>query len=317
MADRIEVMKLTEKEEITVTASLETIDLASSTHYKSKKSKKEDGRKNNKGRPKTSTSKKANGEIVSDSEVISAIRELRNQEEFGNAGGYHKLKHYLSRFYGFVINKKKIYRLCKENGLLLSKKKKSTRKKSPIAINRTVTRPFQLWELDIKYCYIPGEERFFYLMPIIDVYTRFIMSYYIGLSCTGKDLALTLKTALEEYGIKDRHKLTIRSDNGPQMTSKRFLKQINLDSSLVNHELIPVNTPNKNAHIESFNSIFEVEFLQMQAFVDYPNAYEKTVKFIKFYQEKRIHGSLGFLTPQEVMEKHSRGEELKIKPIKL
>lgn len=133
----------------------------------------------------------------------------------------------------------KIYRLCKENNLLLPKTKKIKRNKSPICINHTVTKPHQLWELDLKYGYIHGENRFFYIMPIIDVYMRLIVNYHIGLHCTGKDLVFTLNQAIEKHIVDDK-KLIIRTDNGTQMTSKAFMKNIeryNPDKLL--HELIP------------------------------------------------------------------------------
>ncbi len=56
-------------------------------------------------------------------------------------------------------------------------------------------------------------------------------------------------------------------------------------------------SPNKNAFIESFFSIVEIEFMQTRYFRTYGDAYAQTVEFIKKYNECRIHGSLGFITP--------------------
>ncbi|MBK8202968.1 MAG: transposase [Bdellovibrionales bacterium] len=42
---------------------------------------------------------------------------MRKEPFFQNGGGYRKLTKYLRRNYGFIINKKKVYRLCLENGL--------------------------------------------------------------------------------------------------------------------------------------------------------------------------------------------------------
>ncbi len=54
----------------------------------------------------------------------------------------------------------------------------------------------QLWEVDIKYGYIAGEDRFFYLMSIIDVYDRVIIDYHMGLTCEGMHAAHILERAL-------------------------------------------------------------------------------------------------------------------------
>ena len=74
------------------------------------------------------------------------------------------------------------------------------------------------------------------------------------------------------------------------------------------HEFIPPGDCNKNAHVESFNSIIETEFFQVWYFETYAQAYKETYKFIQFYNEQRIHGSLNMMSPVEFTEKFSRGE---------
>ena len=108
-----------------------------------------------------------------------------------------------------------------------------------------------MWELDLKYGFIHGENRFFYILAVIDVYTRLMVNYYIGLRCTGKDLVFTTQDAIKHHGILDGDQLIIRSDNGSQMTSNAFIDHIEaFGEDRVLHELIPPATPNKNAHIE-------------------------------------------------------------------
>ncbi len=85
----------------------------------------------------------------------------------------------------------------------------------------------------------------------------------------------------------------------------------------LSHEFIPIRTPNKNAHIESFFSILELEFLLVTYFSTFAEAFEKTHVFIRFYNTKRIHGSIGDITPIEAMEKFRRSEQLNIKVISM
>ncbi len=49
------------------------------------------------------------------------------------------------------------------------------------------------------------------------------------------------------------------------------------------HKLIPPPTPNKNVHVEAFNSILEMELMQVRYFDSYSQAYEETVEFIHKY----------------------------------
>lgn len=112
------------------------------------------------------------------------------------AYGYYKLTIALRKEYKLIINKKKVYRLCKELGIL--KHQREIKQKYPrrLARNQIVTAPNQLWEADIKYGYIAGEDRFFYVLSIIDVYDRMVVDYHIGLNCEGSDAAITLQRAL-------------------------------------------------------------------------------------------------------------------------
>lgn len=292
--------------------------IANSTWYQQSKKVEEDSRKNNPGRPIPGYTVNPDGSIIPDGLIVSALENYRSRKEFANGGGYQKLSQYLRRDYKYTVNPKKVYRLCQENGLLLPQKKKRKKRKSKISINRVITGPFQMWQLDLKYGFIHGENRFFFIMAIIDVYMRLIVNYYIGLRCTGKDLAFTLDNAVKEFNILHKEQLVIRSDNGSQMTSNVFIDHVQgFGEDQILHELIPPATPNKNAHIEAFNSILEIEFFQPRYFMSYTQAYRETVDFMDFYNSFRIHGSLKSRTPMEIYELYKRGQELNIPNIKL
>ncbi|HHV19160.1 MAG TPA: transposase family protein [Thermoanaerobacterales bacterium] len=105
----------------------------------------------------------------------------------------------------------------------------------------TIEEPNKLCEIDIKYGYIPGESRFFYIMPIIDVFDRFIVDFHIGLSCTAQDAARTLQRAMFKRQLFDaKQKPIIRSDNGPQFISHNFQQSCLINK--VEHERIPCRT---------------------------------------------------------------------------
>ena len=121
-------------------------------------------------------------------------------------------------------------------------------------------------------------------------------------------------------------KFTIKENNlNDELLNQKFnaIKEVyfmNLDISLVNQlvqEFIPCNTPNKNAHIESFNSIIELELFQVIEFKNYNEAYSIIHQFINFYNTKRIHGSLKMRTPQECLKIYESGGELNLNKITL
>ncbi len=177
--------------------------------------------------------------------------------------------------------------------------------------------PNKLWEFDIKYGFIHGENRFFFILSFVDVFSRKVVGNYVGSSCKAGDLTFTLNKAIISEELSAEHDLIIRSDNGSQMSSIVFYEYLEkLERKLI-HEFIPPSTPNKNAHVESFFSILELEFIQTHYFKTLVEAYEKTHKFINFYNERRIHSALKYKTPNEIMLDYKIGRPLNIKPVSL
>lgn len=246
------------------------------------------------------------GEKVKDSQIIEILKYLREDSFLSVEGGSKSLSKYLRRDYGIIVNHKKVARLCKENKLLLKKRGKKKSKFKNCSINHSVTRENQVWEFDLKYGYLHGEKRFFFLLAFIDVFTRGIKGWYLGRHCKADDLLTTFKLALGKHQISPEDQLFIRSDNGSQMSAKIF--EDGIKGLPVEHEFIPVRTPNKNAHIESFFSIYD-RHLQEQYFWSLRDAYHWTLEFMDFYNEHRIHGSLGMSPVEFAKRKELHGLE--------
>jgi transposase InsO family protein len=258
---------------------------------------------NRRGRPRQKYCQLINHHLILETSVIELLKEFRKKDEFSNAGGCRAIPHYLRRDNGIIINHKRVYRICKEHKLLLPKNKKNKFKQKKICINRKITGPNQLWQFDIKSDLIQGENRTFYLMSIIDVFTKEIVGYHIGLNCKSIHLQNCFELAFQKLSDKEKCNLTIRSDNGPQMTSNQFTKYIK--EKVINQEFIPPGNPNKNAFIESFFSIFETEFIQVHYFENFTEVYKKVVWYINYYNTKRLHGSLKYLTPLDYKNRFS------------
>lgn len=289
--------------------------LSRSSWYFRAKASDEDRRTENPGRPVPGYTRNRDGTLVLDTTVSMLLRGYRERPEYANGAGYRKLAKMLRREHGIYVNKKKIYRICSENDLLLEQRSRHSRPARRIARNRIVTRPNQVWQCDLKYGFVDGERRFFFVLGFIDVYTRKVVGVHVGLRCQAGDLRNTLAQAILAEGITAEHGLIIRSDNGPQMTANEVSKWLAGLEEKLSHEFIPVRTPNKNAHIESFFSILELEFMSVAYFSKFSEAYEKTHAFIRFYNSERIHGAIGDITPVEAMGKYKRGELLHIKAI--
>lgn len=274
---------------------MRVLDLNPSTYYyaitRADEEKEENG-----GRPIPGYSYTTEGIKICDMQIKEWILTLIEGDCF--AYGYYKLTVELRRTYKLIISKKKAYRLCKELGVLRPQRKIKSKYPRKLARNRTVTAPNQLWETDIKYGYVAGEDRFFYIQSIIDVYDREIIDYHIGLHCEGEDTAATLVRALMRRKLFGEDiKPVLRSDNGPQFINHKF--EDKCEEVAVEHERIPCKTPNKNAHIESFHRILEDECLGRWEFESYEEAYEAVLDFMERYNHRRIHRSIFNMSPVE------------------
>nr|WP_138756401.1 DDE-type integrase/transposase/recombinase [Paenibacillus sinopodophylli] len=117
--------------------------------------------------------------------------------------------------YGLILNKKKSYRLCKELGILKKARERVKSHARRVARNHIVTSSDQLWQMDIKYGYVIGKERFFFVLSIIDVFDRVIVQQYRGTVCEAKHVVQTLWRAIQSRVEPGGVMPVIRTDNGP------------------------------------------------------------------------------------------------------
>ncbi|QZT35314.1 IS3 family transposase [Caldalkalibacillus thermarum TA2.A1] len=303
LAEKIEVADKWIRKGYPIRTVLKIIGIARSTYYYRKYYRVKE-KTVSEGRPAPGYSYNHKGIKVSDEQIKAWLLDLVAHE--GQSYGYHKLTMVLRRQCQLIINKKKVYRLCKELGILRPQREKQNKPPKRVARNKVITDSNQLWETDIKYGFIEGEQRFFFLLSYIDVYDRTVIDFHIGLSCQAEDAVRALQRALLKRQLFNReHELIIRSDNGPQYISQRFHQ--GCATLKVEHERIPPKMPNMNAHIEAFHRILQDECLDRMVFDTYQEAYKAVTEFIRFYNKQRIHSSIHYLAPETFYEQNRRG----------
>ena len=157
-----------------------------------------------------------------------------------------------------------------------------------------ITRPNQVWASDITY--IRTINGFCYLALITDMFSRKIVGYDISDSLELKGCVRALNKAI--YNAKKIDNLTHHSDRGIQYCSNiytQILKKKNIEISMTEE-----NHCYENALAERVNGILKDEFYLDQTFTSLAHAKKATINAIKLYNNKRLHLSLDFKTPNYV-----------------
>lgn len=232
-------------------------------------------------------------ETVPEERVIASVKSLLDHEFLSY--GYYKISKQLQRD-GFVINKKKVYRIMKHHNLLKPQRIRTSGKRNFIQFRKPLAeRPLTYFEMDIKYIYIPQERKNAYLLSIIDVHSRKIVGHVFKRSIRKWDV-ISLWQSLKS-SLNDFKKITIRNDNGSQFIANDVRGYFQYHG--IKHEFTNVATPEDDGHIEAFHSIMEREFLQRNDYTSFDEMKSAIARFMKCYNEERLHGSLNYKTPEQ------------------
>lgn len=241
---------------------------------------------------------KVDGQCVNNAEVLTDIKQILGQEFI--CYGYEKVTWELHDM-GYVINKKKVYRLMKEAHLLNSRNKISTSGKRTFVQSRKIEAeyPLQYLVMDIKYVWIHGEKRNAYLLTVMDVFSRKVLAHRLKHSIRQYDVILLLEEILQKFQTKG---VIIRNDNGSQFIAHNVRNY--LKARFVHQEFTHLATPEENGFIEALHSTLEREIIRRYWFDAIDYAKWKIENYYKTYNEKRKHRSLKRKTPNEVWNEY-------------
>ena len=205
--------------------------------------------------------------------------------------GYRRVGILLERE-GFTMNEKKLYRLYREEGLSVRRRRGRKRARGTRAPMPIPNRPNVRWSLDFVSDTF-GASRKFRILAVNDDCTRENLGLIADTSISGARVARELDALVRIYGKP----ACIVSDNGTEFTSKAILKWAN-DNGVEWHYIDP-GKPQQNGYIESFNGSLRDECLNEEIFDSLADARRKLAIWRYDYNNIRPHSSLGNQTPAE------------------
>ena len=200
---------------------------------------------------------------------------------------------------GWEVNRKRVYRLYREAGLAVRRRK---RKRIGVVERKPLPKPTAAnvsWSMDFVADGLIGGRRL-RCLTIVDDCTRECLAIEVDTSLPGTRVQAVLERLADTRGLPQ----SITVDNGPEFDGK-VLDQWAYRTG-VQLSFIRPGKPNENAYIESFNGKFRDECLNEHWFISLAHARSIIEAWRIEYNTERPHSSLGNRTPQEFAHRPDR-----------
>lgn len=198
----------------------------------------------------------------------------------------------------YEVNRKRVQRLMRVMGIeAIYPKPRTTFKDEEHEIypyllgSVEIIRPNQVWATDITY--IRMQRGFLYLVAILDWYSRYVLSWALSNSLERSFCIEALETALN----KEKPEY-FNTDQGCQFTSTDF-------TSVLKDAGVQISMDGRgrfldNIFTERLWRTVKYEEVYIKDYTDGLDAYDNLSRYLLFYNNERLHQSLGYRTPGEV-----------------
>ena len=224
-----------------------------------------------------------------DNDLESGIRDIVEKRP---SYGSRRIRVMLQRD-GIYSGRNRIRRHMRHLNLMNTEKR--VRKKVPRSM--VVSRPNLMWETDFTKIYVDNYG-WAYLSAYVDLCSRRIKGYLTSsMARTGEMIQAMDNAIFSTFPDMNIPHLTVRSDNGSQLTSKGY--EGYLRSLGIYHETIHAHTPEEDGHIESYFGHFKEDYIYSREFKSFDELSGYIDWAVSDYNTVRPHSSLNYMTPNE------------------
>lgn len=244
---------------------------------------------------------RALGRVEADFMLMERIRIIKSEHPFW---GYRRVWAYLRFVAGLEVNKKRVYRLLKENHLLvkpesrlLAKRSSSTRKPRPERVN-------QWWGIDMTK--VMTDSGWAYVVLVVDWYSKKVVGHYCGEQSKSWHWLAALNKAVNRQflgGIREMEtELNLMSDNGSQPTSRAFMETC---AGLgIRQAFTAYNNPKGNADTERMMRTLKEELCWLREWSSVIELKTALDTFVEDFNSGYLHSALGYKTPSAFEKEH-------------
>ena len=231
----------------------------------------------------------------SDRKLLPLIEKLKAEPPFW---GYRRVWAYLRYAEKLEINKKRVYRMMRENSLLVKKNQKLKAKREAKTRKPRPEKPNNWWGVDMTK--VLTDQGWAYVVIVNDWFTKKILGSFVGERSRATEWLEAINEAVcRQYreGIKEEPglELNLMSDNGSQPTSQKFMREV---SQLgIKPAFTSYNNPKGNADTERLIRTLKEELLWLREWATVKEVAEAIGEYVEYFNENYLHSALGYKTP--------------------
>jgi len=217
-----------------------------------------------------------------------------------NNYGSRKIKVELAKL-GYQVSRRRISRIMKENSLVSNytvaqyklHPQTCNQSSTPNLVDRKFDNRVKLEVAVSDLTYVRVANSWNYICTLIDLFNREIIGYSVGANKDAKLIEQALLTC--KYSLKDID--IFHSDRGNEYDNE-LIDNV-LKSFKIQRSLSSKGNPYDNAVSEATNKILKTEFIYQKNFESLDQLKLELAEYIYWYNNLRIHGSIGYMSPVE------------------
>jgi transposase InsO family protein len=185
-----------------------------------------------------------------------------------------------------------VYRVLAEADILRRWNRKDSKKGTGF---EQPEKPHEHWHIDISYVNIA--QTFYYLVTILDGYSRYIVHWDLREAMKEHDVQCVVQYARELHPETNPR---VISDNGKQFTGRDFKELIRLHG--MTHVTTSPYYPQSNGKLERFHKTIKGDCIRPGTPLTLDDAKRMVTKYVTEYNEQRLHSAIGYVTPKDKLE---------------